>query len=103
MTSECGMHYPSERYADDRSRHMRNEENVMPAGFRACASCDAICYPGDRYCSCCGEPLAGKGLAPGSRVCHPIANYCSNCGTRLDLDSSPYGLMLREHQHCTAR
>jgi hypothetical protein len=53
-------------------------------GFSQCLACGSAAYPGERFCSCCGEPLQNRCPACGTGLRHPIANYCGNCGRMLE-------------------
>ena len=48
-----------------------------------CTGCGAIGYSTDRYCACCGKPLACTCGACGARILQPIAHYCTQCGASL--------------------
>ncbi len=52
--------------------------------FQKCARCGAVGYPGDRFCTCCGEKFRKQCQQCGAVAEHPIAYYCTQCGTALE-------------------
>jgi len=61
---------------------MTHSEDEMEATTR-CPACGTIGYGNDRFCACCGEPMARICSNCGSRILQPIANYCTQCGAPL--------------------
>ena len=53
-------------------------------GFSQCLVCGTAAYPGERFCSCCGEPLKPCCPACGASLRHPIANFCGMCGAEVN-------------------
>jgi hypothetical protein len=48
-----------------------------------CTGCGAIGYSTDKYCACCGKPLARTCGACKAHILQPIAHYCTQCGASL--------------------